>query len=312
MSKTVPTPMNAITTQQNTDDMLRLLRARRLLYRRAKRMQALSIGLTLALPILGALAATIWPVASPWIAAFAILFTVVDASLLDTLHKARLKTAAKLQEAFDCDLLSMDWNEFLVGPRVDAEEVYAGSSQRLSEADEAQIRDWYPKAVALLPMHLARLICQRENLMYDSALRRSYCTVIAWLVGVLVLLAIVVGLAVTTSLPALVLAAAPAAPALSWMLRETRRQRDTIEQQTHLKTKSQQQIERGLEGASEQECRLRSRELQDAIYAHRVSSPLILDIVYQRKRETLERAMEHGAQKWANDYQRMTGGRGIA
>lgn len=303
MSTTPPTLLNTIPQQQNGEDMLRLLRTRRLLYKRAKRMQGLSIALTLLLPLFGAAAAAFWPVASPWIAAIAIMFTVCDASLLDALHKARLKTAAKLQEAFDCDLLGMDWNDFLVGARVDAEEVYAGSSQQLGEADEAQIRDWYPQSVARLPMHIARLVCQRENLMYDSELRRSYCMVIGWLVGLLVFVAVVVGLVATQTFAALVLAATPAAPALSWMLRETRRQKDTIEQQTRLKAESEKQIRHALSGAPAAAFDLRSRELQDAIYTHRVSSPLILDIVYQRKRDALERAMEHGAEKWVKDYQ---------
>jgi hypothetical protein len=143
--------------------------------------------------------------------------------------------------------------------------------------------------------------------MYDSQLRRSYCTVIWWLVGGLTVIAVCVALAASLSVASFVLAAVPAAPALTWALRETRRQAETIEQQARLKVESEKALQGALAGAPVEEADRRSRELQDAIYAHRVSSPLILDLVYLRKRDDLECAMEHGADVWVERYTRSTG-----
>lgn len=42
---------------------------------------------------------------------------------------------------------------------------------------------------------------------------------------------------------------------------------------------------------------MRSRELQDAIYNHRVSSPLIFDWIYNRLRSQMEERMNAGAQE---------------
>jgi pimeloyl-ACP methyl ester carboxylesterase len=77
-------------------------------------------------------------------------------------------------------VLDISWNEFVVGARFDAEEVFENAREILRAGDEERLRDCYPTVVADAPIEVARLICQRENLVYDSELRIAYGRVLFW------------------------------------------------------------------------------------------------------------------------------------
>ena len=288
--------MNSITTKQNENRSLSLLRARRHLYAAAKRYQGTVVLVTLLLPILGLVVAEWAPNAKAYVAAAALLFGVCEVIFVDRWHKGVMKTAAKLQEDFDCDVLDMRRNEFLVGAVVDPEEVYELSAKPLSAEGEKNLRDWYPVAVGDVPMHVGRILCQRENLLYDGNVRRTYSRILR---GGLILL--VVGfagysLAAGLKVESLLLTVlAPATPIFNWTLREFFRQRDTVETLERLKSESQKLWTRAVEGMPAAEAAERSRELQDAIYNHRVASPLVFDFLYRFRRDKLEAQMNAGA-----------------
>jgi hypothetical protein len=37
------------------------------------------------------------------------------------------------------------------------------------------LKDWYPVSVGQLPIHEARLICQRSNIWWDAKQKLRYC-----------------------------------------------------------------------------------------------------------------------------------------
>jgi hypothetical protein len=101
----------------------------------------------------------------------------------------------------------------------------------------------------------------------------------------------------TTSLPfeAVVLSIlAPAAPLVVWALREGFRHRDTAAKQDELKLVAEK-FWTTVKSCPSEECERRTREFQDAIYARRVSSPLIFPFVYSRRRPSMEAEMNLGA-----------------
>lgn len=288
--------MNSIPSKQNEDKNLSLLRARRRLYKSAKRYQGAVVLVTLLLPTVSLSAAAFAPGAMAYIAAAALLFGVCEVIFLDRWHKGLMKTAAKLQEDFDCDVLEMRRNEFLEGAAVDPEEVYDLSAKKFNPDGEQQLRDWYPVAVGSVPMHVGRILCQRENLLYDGNVRKTYSRLLR--IGLLLLVAglsvysIAAGLKVDAFLLTVL---APATPIFNWTLREFFRQRDTVETLERLKSESQKLWKKAVEGMPVNEAAERSRELQDAIYNHRVASPLVFDFLYRFRREALEAQMNAGA-----------------
>jgi hypothetical protein len=288
--------LNSIPSKQNEDKNLSLLRARRRLYKMAKRYQGGVVLVTLFLPIVSLCAAAFLPDAKAYIAAAALLFGVCEVIFLDRWHKGLMKTAAKLQEDFDCDVLAMRRNEFLEGGPVDHEEVFDLSAKKFSPKEEQQLRDWYPLAVGEVPMHVGRILCQRENLLYDGNVRKTYSHLLR--IGLVLLVAgfVVYSIAYGLKVEAILLTVlAPATPVLNWTLREFFRQRDTVDTLERLKSEAQKLWKKAIEGMSEGEAAERSRELQDAIYNHRVASPLVFDFLYRFRRDGLEAQMNAGA-----------------
>jgi len=295
--------VNSIVTKQNEPRMLSLVRARRRIYWTAKRYQGAIVLGTLLLPVISLAVATFYPAARSYVAVAAILFGLCEVVLMDRWHRAQMKDAAKLQEHFDCEVLEMRGNSFLVGANVDPEEVYRLSAKTLNPKQEAQLRDWYPVAVGKVPLHIGRIMCQRENLLYDGNVRKSYGRVLK---GALLLLAVLLlgySLAAGLKVDALVLTVlVPAMPVVNWVLRECARQRDTVETLLRLKAESEKLWKSAVDGLSPHESADRSRELQDAIYNHRVVSPLVFDFMYRVHRKDFEAQMNAGAEHLAMDY----------
>lgn len=294
--------MNEIDKKQVEPRMLNLLRARTLIYRRAKNVQAAGLVISLVFPIVGLIVSALLLPSKPFIAFAALMFSFLEVLLLDRWHRAQLKNAAKLQEDFDCTVLQMDWNAFLVGSRIDPEDVFADACKKLSDKDEQRLINWYPLAVKELPLHLARLVCQRTNLWYDSALRKRYRFVL--LTGCVVLIAATgfASLAIDNTMATFVLSTlAPMTPVMIWALRECNRQAATCELLDRLNDEVKKLWDRSRSGATEQEISTRSRELQDAIFNHRASSPLIFDWVYNLLRRKMEERMNAGAEHWVSE-----------
>jgi hypothetical protein len=298
--------MNDITERQLRPTMLSLVRSRTLIYWRAKRCQAAMLVLTLSLPVFAAMASALMPSARAAIATAAVLIGIFEVTSIDRWMKTRLKEGAKLQEQFDCEVLDIEWNEFLAGAPVDAEVSYEGAHKELSAADEQRLRDWYPTIVANAPLEVARLICQRENLVYDSDLRVVYRRVLFWAVILFIAAVSLFALSFNPTFELLVLGVlVPAAPALTWALRENKRQSDTLETLARLKTESERLLKATLKGAKRAEARARSRELQDAIFNHRLTSSLVFEWLYNFLRPRLESKLVHGAEHWVNEFKRV-------
>lgn len=294
--------MNEIDKKQLETRMLDLLRARTLIYRRAKKVQAWGLAISLGFPVAGLIASAMLLSSKPFIAFVALLFSFLEVLAMDRWQRTQLKNAAKLQEDFDCAVLKMDWNSFLVGRRIDPEDVFADSCKKLSDKDEERLINWYPLAVKELPLHLARLVCQRTNLWYDSTLRKRYRFVL--LAGCVVLIAAagMISLSIDPNMTTFVLSTlAPMTPVVIWALREGNRQVATCEQLDRLNEEVKKLWDRSRSGATEVEISVRSRELQDAIFNHRVTSPLIFDWVYNLLRKEMEERMNAGTEHWVSE-----------
>lgn len=288
---------NEIPSQQALPELVALIRARDRTYRAAKLTQGTFVILSILLPIAGVFLGPNYPSLKPFLALSGLILLLVDTAYLDRLQKDRIKHGAKLQEEFDVTVLQLPWNRFVAGAKVDPEDVRAASGKPLSQARESQIACWYEPCVGEVPIQLARLICQRTNISYDARLRRTYGT---WLLYGTVALGVIlsfVGIAFDLSLSGLLLTVVvPLMPLLNWALRERHKQADTANHLVALKGEFEKLWEMALKGTRSRDLDMRSRELQDAIYQHRASSPLVFDWVYYRLRNRNEDEAQHAAQ----------------
>ena len=295
--------INQIVTTENADAQIWLLRARRHMYAQAKRLLSLQMALTVGVPVVGAVCASIWPDLRGFVAFLSLTIAILDVTVFDRLQRALLKSAAKAQEQFDCVVLELPWDDFTVGAKLPPETIHAASSKHLMSKEDASLKNWYPVAVEQVPLHLARIICQRTNLWYDAKLRRQYG---GWSIGLSVglsLLLVVIGMVRGLTLGSFVLTVlAPAAPIIIWGVREYFRQRDTCEILDRLRSGSEALWQRAKTGAcSEADGTNQSRQFQNAIYLRRSSSPLIFDWMYKVQRPRLEDQMNRGAEDFVRE-----------
>lgn len=288
---------NEITVRQTRDENKLILRARDRSYQAAKLTQGIIVSLSIVLPVLGVLVGPLFPEVRPYVALASLVLLVLETALIDRVQKDRLKRGAKLQEQFDTDVFELPWSKFVAGSHVEPEDVRALSAKPLSAAREGHFDTWYEPCVSQLPLHLARLVCQRTNISYDARLRRKYGGSLLFLTILFGVGLLFAGLAMGLKFPELVMTLfVPFMPVLTWALKERLQQANTAASLTCLGTEWNKIWTRALGGASEAEVTGDSRDLQDAIYQHREHSPLIFDWVYYRLRATNEDEAHHAAE----------------
>jgi SMODS-associating 4TM effector domain len=294
---------NPIPARQNEEAALKLMRARQWTYLVAMRLMGAQIVLTVMVPVAAAVTTLTLPDLRPYFAAIALVALLLDTLVLDQHYKTLLKRAAKLGEKFDCIVLDLHWNSFVAGEVPETEDIHTASQSWLQRHDDEGLRDWYPVAAGEMPMALARVICQRTNLRYDSQLRRSYSIVILVTVALVLLGLFAVGLVQDLNFTDWILALAPGMPLLSWAGREYYRQRDTADALVALMGKARGIWQQALDGnCDDDECRSVSRELQNAIYLRRSTAPLVMPRLYKFKRLSLEDEMNNAASNFLEEY----------
>ncbi len=289
--------MAYITTTQNLLPNIQRLAAQRYLYSRAKRLstiQALLAGVT---PVASATAIAFWTEAQPWAALAGVFVLFLGALWLDPWQDRHREAAADIQEDFDCNVLSLPWNEVLAGRRPAAEEIHEAAKKDRS-APEAPLENWYPTIIDPLPLHQARIVCQRTNCWWDSKLRRRYRTMVLIALFFISMVVFFLGLVTEMNLQKFVLAVAvPLAPTLLWGIREVRHHGKAAADLDRLKDFGENLWKGVVQGeVTEPEATRRSRELQNAILLRRRANPFVFEWIYRLLRRGYQEQMNVGAE----------------
>jgi hypothetical protein len=298
--------MNSIAQQQNTDRQISLLAAQRTLYSRAKTVAAIQILLTIPLASMWSLLASVYPSLRVWATLWGISISLIDASFLEWLQNKWKAQAAKIKEQFDCDVLQLPWNESRVGQRPEPELIAAASRD---VKDLAVLRDWYSPSVSKIPLHAARIICQRSSLWWDKQLRHNYR------IGIIVVIVTLFAASFFTSvythltLEKFVLAVfAPLSPMLLWVIKEFRKQSAAVVSLERTQIHAEQ-IWRLLCGGklTEEESLREARTIQDELYDRRKNNPLIFDWVYRLARSRQDLSMNTASEEFVRQFQQAQG-----
>jgi hypothetical protein len=293
--------MNHILEAQNAPEAIELMKARQEVYARATRMQVTQLLCTVLLPFAFAVAGIVNESVRSYVAFAAFALTLIDIALLDPRQRRLLRLAARISEQFDCNVLKLPWNKFVAGRQVDPE-ISAEAAGRW-HGNEDKIRDWYPAVVGGAPLHLARLICQRTNLWYDSSLRRKWGSIVRTLAVALVIILIAAGFWRDLSMTAFAITIlAPATPPLTWAFREHYRQKDAADAIETIKGEAEALWDQAKGGSVDPEtCLTRSREFQNAIFARRSLNPLVFPFTYALLRGRMEMQMNRGAAAYLSE-----------
>ncbi len=273
-----------IPQRQNETRSLTRLAAYSRHYTLAKRFQFIRVGfvalLAIASPLLFLLTDKL---AEP----LAVLSAVT--LLAEVAVKAResnlVAKGAAVQECFDSYVLDLPWNEYLVGDEPRHELVNDAAAK--FKGDRQYHKDWYAMTADISPPYDV-LICQHENLLWDSRLRKSFAIAIFGVLLCWIVLETVLGLVQDVSLADFLLVfILPVLPGLlsgidlgfaNWRTADGRDQLDKMWKRLWTASLA--------DPASVTPTEL--RQLQDAIYVSRVRAVLVPNWLHKFKRKNYE------------------------
>ncbi len=298
-----------ITIEQNTAKQLQRLGAQRQLYATAKKVFGVQVALSGPVAVAAALLVIAYPAFKGYAALWGIIVALCDIFWLTPWQKRLRDVAARVQEAFDCDVLALPWNDVKAGKRPDPELIKAQSDKyQVWAATMPPLSNWYASAVGDLPLHIGRLACQRSNCWWDSQQRRRYAV---WVIAIVVLIfAVVLGLSLGNgfTLEDFVLkVAAPLAPALLLGVRQFSEQVEAAARLDKLKEHAEHLWHDALSGKPEAEITAKARLLQDEILENRRKRPLVFDGIYKRLQRDYEMQMNHGVTEFVAEAKHKLG-----
>ncbi|PDS65105.1 hypothetical protein CO653_12980 [Rhizobium anhuiense] len=291
--------MNDIVEEQDNAEFQLLLQARTGTYNLATSWQIVQVTMTVFVPVIFSLVALHWTWLRPYLACYTLAASSLDVTIIDRLLRSLVKRAALISEMFDTKLFQISWNAFVAGKPVPPEDILSASKYcRGSQMDN--LKGWYPAAVKHAPLSVARLVCQRTNLSYDSRIRSRFSFLLMGVPIVYVVVMFPLALAQDLSFQDMVLnVVSPFAAVLLWSIRERYRQVDSIAANDALRGDVEsawlQLIASGSDPVAPDN-EARSRQLQDGIFARRSQSPLTFPLVYRFMRSSSETAMNFGAE----------------
>ena len=187
--------MNSILTAQNEPRQIERLAAMRRLYGDAKfwlAAQMIGVGV-------GSVGLSLWAAHDPTHpqvslagGVWGVALTLADLLWLSPHQKRLKKTASDVQEMFDCHVLQLAPSRKL--QPVDPETIARAAQRHAKPKQRDRLLNWYPVGVGVLPLPLARVLCQRANSWWDAGLRERYVKWVGVLVALLVAGVLVYGL----------------------------------------------------------------------------------------------------------------------
>lgn len=295
--------MNNITYKQNEELQLQRLSAQRELYSSAKYYYYGQLVLNIVIPIGVSLIALFENEFRLWAAGIGSTAVLFDLFLLERIIKSRKSKAAKIQELFDCDVLELPKSPLKVADDVTVEDVlihYHAHSKIRSNIEK--IKNWYPVIVKSVPLHIARLICQRSNCYWDQSLRKKYLRLVVGLGILAVAFLVVGGIIKRLLLLDFILMVNALMPLFRFCIKQYYENRDGANRLKDL-IKYMDGIWKGaLSGEEDPGITEQSRRLQDEIFNHRTQNPLIPDFIYNWFRNADEKQMNKSAEFLINEY----------
>jgi hypothetical protein len=238
------------------------------------------------------------PTTKVWLTFFSVTVALTDALFLSRMQTRLRRRGATIQQMFDCGLFDLPWRQSRCGPPVDSEDILAEAKPRLRKPKvRSRLVDWYPAAVKALPLHLARLVCQRASFSWDLRQRDRVRGALTLLLSLLVVAIFLIALLRGDTVEQMILTVyVPLAPAVLWIIREVFAQRDAIQSDEKGLVFVESLWDQALaKGVIEEDLLQGSILAQNALFDARSRSPMVFNWVYRLLRSRHQDQMEHKA-----------------
>lgn len=266
---------NGIFIRQNEDNSIAMLAAQRQLYRDIKKYNNISISLSLWVPFILAIATLFIPRDTELKYATYILSIVawLFALFIDKYIKENKELAAFIQQKFDIYVYKMPWNEKVFKKNKNISNDIAIYSKKIlsNPREKEKLKNWYTYIADERELTEGILMCQRENVSWDSGLRKRVKFASIILFVLLLVLVFVIGLLKNERVIDLISRIAFILPMLKWLL-------DTV-------TKLDKDIKKLKEldfiiNDNEPKTMEELQEIQKEIYQHRKGCCTIPEYIY--------------------------------
>jgi hypothetical protein len=288
--------MNQIPERQNQDQFLQYLAAQRQLYDDEKKWTAIWTLVVTCVAILGTGALAIFMPFTPHITWVTLIVVTGEFSFLPSILKRR-EEAAKIQELFDCELLELNWNDALDRDKPKRATILAAVEKfrKRKKPDEwEKLKNWYTPTVGNLPLHQARVACQKENIWWDAKQRREYARWVYLATSIFFFLLVTVGIIADWSFkqffqgPMLL-----ALPVLAMGVKHGYDHQKAADRLDELREYADNLWSDASQATSDPDAiTQRSRELQNEIFHHRSENAPVFSWFYEKLRKKYERLAE--------------------
>jgi hypothetical protein len=288
--------MENILTRQNREENINRLCAQKQLYIKAKRIFILQIILAVPVTVLLSLTKVILGLFSVDVSSYVLVYgmslSLMELLLINLVINDLKKTAAKVQESFDCLVYEMEWNNFIVGKKPSKEVITRNANEfKASGGDVSKLADWYPIEFAHLPLRKSILLCQKTNLNYDISIREAFKKRVLIVAGITLVVLVICTLigdlsfqdfitrVVASFLPVFILAT-------------------KIVIENNKTMKNAEELRAAIETLLEDESSITDkalRSVQDKLYLSRKDGALIPEFFYDKIRDRLEKEMHDNA-----------------
>lgn len=317
--------VKGIIDRQNEEYNILSLTAQRNLYSKAEQLVkfemiiggliigALYFLLPIFLPILLSLLNVDYSSIKPFIGfvapLFGFIFTIIDIWFIYPEINDIKEKAARVQEDFDCNVLLLPWNHLKID-QPDKEEIILNSDKyKKKRKDIELLKNWYTGPVDDVPLEIGRIMCQRLNCWWDTNLRENFLKILK-IVGLgLLVLVIVITLFeaicakdIITGISTLIYGLFSFLYYCVFLMRQITDNGKSKDKISKIKQEIDKTLQDILNHNHKTDLNILSRQIQDELFDHRRTTPIIFDWYYHRKRDEQELSSAFSVKKMVEEY----------
>lgn len=293
--------MNLINNRQNEPASIAKLAAQRFTYTRAKKLFTWQVLITGPLSILLIVVGLKFQIIKYYAAILGLVIFLADLFIIEPTLKKLKKTAALIQEEFDCYVLQLTWNK-IKGSKLDPYYIQSSHSKFGLDKKPDSLFNWYPEFREATSIEISRVICQRSNCNWDASQRRVFANILVVLLCVFVVAVFIAAKYYALSVEDfMLLVVIPALPLIKLLLTQNREHREALLKLENLKGHLEELWARTLLNPSDTTLATSSRIIQDEIFELRKRSPLVFDFIFSFLRSKLEGQMQFTSEHYESD-----------
>lgn len=293
--------MNSIIEHQNDQSILDKLSAQRHLYDKAKRLRGIRFVLGVVVIVCLSVSRLIWP-GVEWIETLMVLATaiaLIAEPWLENLIGKQRTLAAQIQQRLDNQLYGFNWDECVCGKEPSDETICDYKRKETKK----NLFNWYDKGIGdVMDEKVAILLCQRENVSYDSGLRSWYVSFSAGIAAILMLGVLILSFVEGWDLMRiLVFGVIPTIPIAEWFLTIFQDNSVDREHLASLEGLMKEETDKAINGGVVAKKTL--QKIQNLLFLHRKFGYLIPGWFYKCKRSKSEERAAYSVQEFLKKIQ---------